>query len=436
MKVKLKIDQKWLSVERSSMEKMKRDYETWATRTLEKAKAAEDLSRLREVFYELGDRWEWDQATGEWLSSGEPLDAVGLVLRLPGIEKGKERYAVYAVMAYSKGLTDQFDHLGDKERVIIERNLETNHFKCWSTTGHGMVDLFATDLGGYDSLIDILESCYLVAQPGDHALRLELPPADDEVLALAQFMWRLAAGHKTYRLKEFDLLTMEDLEEILDFDFNRYAAAVIELERKWSELSTGVAGIAQEAVLDRIPDHIERRNEETLRKVEGLLHELWFTPPWRQRSAIRAVYEDLKTEPTPTDLETVLLPYLEELQSALEDLVEKAEYLKWKSVIDKKEFARSGIFRGLDLSNLAKQAFAVALEDVLKEHTLAYIAYPERATMKDKILRKLFGVIVLPTRLLTSFKEALLGVVKKIGAKIRGSSSRDETATKETKSAT
>lgn len=417
MKVKLKIDQKWLSVERSSMEKMKRDYETWATRTLEKAKAAEDLSRLREVFYELGDRWEWDQATGEWLSSGEPLDAVGLVLRLPGIEEGKERYAVYTVMAYSKGLTDQFDHLGDKERVIIERDTETNHLKCWSTTGHGMVDLFPTDLGSYDSLREILESCYLVAQPGDHALRLELPPADDDILALTQFMWRLAGGHKRYKLKEFDLLTMEDLEQVLDFDFNRYAHAVVMLERKWKEIDAGVAGAAQEVILDRIPDHIEQRNKETLRVIEGLLHELWFTPPWRQRGAIRAIHEELKTEPTPTTVEKELLPYLEELQSALEDLIEKAEYLKWKSVIDKKEFARSGIFRGLDLSNLAKQAFAVALEDVLKEHTLAYIAYPERATMKDKILRKLFGLIVLPTRLLSSFKEAILSTFRNIRSK-------------------
>ncbi|MFO7836762.1 MAG: hypothetical protein R6V83_08910 [Candidatus Thorarchaeota archaeon] len=419
MKVKLKIEQKWLSVEQSSMEKMKRDYETWATRTLEKAKAAEDLSRLREVFYELGDRWEWDQATGEWLSSGEPLDTIGLVLRLPGIEEGKERYVVYAVMAYSKGLTEQFDHLGDKERVIIERDVETNHLKVWSTTGHGMVDLFPTDLGGYNSIREILESCYLVAQPGDHALRLELPSADDDVLALVQFIWRLAGGHKTYRLKEFDLLTMEDLEQILDFDFNRYAAAVIQLERKWKGLNTGVAGVAQEAIMDRIPDHIERRNEETLRRVEGLLHELWFTPPWRQRRAIRFVYEDLKTEPTPTALEKALLPYVEELQAALNDLIEKAEYLKWKSVIDKKEFARSGIFQGLDLSNLAKQAFAVALEDILKEHTLAYIAYPERATMKDKILRNLFGLIVLPTRLLSSFKESLLGVFRGIRQKVK-----------------
>lgn len=419
MKVKLKIEQKWLSVERSSMEKMKRDYETWATRTLEKAKAAEDLSRLREVFYELGDRWEWDQATGEWLSSGEPLDTVGLVLRLPGIEEGKERYAVYAVMAYSKGLTEQFDHLGDKERVIIERDVETNHLKVWSTTGHGMVDLFPTDLDSYNSIREILKSCYLVAQPGDHALRLELPPADDDILALIQFIWRLAGGYKTYRLKDFDLLTMEDLEQVLDFDFNRYAAAVIQLERKWKELNTGVAGAAQEAIIDRIPDHIERRNEETLRRVEGLLHELWFTPPWRQRRAIRLVYEDLKTEPTPTAVEKALLPYVEELQAALNDLIEKAEYLKWKSVIDKKEFARSGIFQGLDLPNLAKQAFAVALEDILKEHTLAYIAYPERATMKDKILRKLFGLIVLPTRLLSSFKESLLGVFRGIRQKVK-----------------
>ncbi|MHA1943322.1 MAG: hypothetical protein ACW96M_02895, partial [Candidatus Thorarchaeota archaeon] len=70
MKVKLKIETQWLELERKSMSKMKQDYEAWERQTLQKAKDAQDLRGLREVFYQLGDRWEFDQATGAWLGSG------------------------------------------------------------------------------------------------------------------------------------------------------------------------------------------------------------------------------------------------------------------------------------------------------------------------------------------------------------------------------
>ena len=66
------------------MNKMLRSYEQWERETLKKAQEAVDLRSLREVFYELGDKWEYDQATGAWLSEGKPLDAVGMILKMPG----------------------------------------------------------------------------------------------------------------------------------------------------------------------------------------------------------------------------------------------------------------------------------------------------------------------------------------------------------------
>ncbi|MGY5876848.1 MAG: hypothetical protein RTU30_13955, partial [Candidatus Thorarchaeota archaeon] len=189
MKVKLKVDPRWLKLEQRSMSKMKKDYETWSAETLRKAQDAKDLRSLREVFYQLGDRWEWDQTTGDWLSKGEPLDAVGLILRMPGIEPNKERFVVYAVMAYSKGLTDQFDHLGDKERIIIERDTETGKMLAWSTTGHGAMDIWPINLSHFASLEDALKSGYLVAQPGDHALRIEIPTNKEGSWFLGARLW-------------------------------------------------------------------------------------------------------------------------------------------------------------------------------------------------------------------------------------------------------
>ena len=392
---------------------MMMDYKAWERETLQKAKDAQDLSDLREVFYQLGDRWEFDQATGAWLGKGEPLDTVGLILRMPGLEPNKERFVLYAVMAYSKGFTQNFDHLGDKERVIVERDSKSGKLSAWSTTGHGAMDLFPSDLSSYDSLEEALETCNILAQPGDHALRIENPKSSGFLDFMTKRLWEIAGGNEDYTVKAFDVLTVSDIEESLDFKFHRYAASVVELDRVWRKLSTGVFDSAKEKILDKIPDHIEAREKQTLRKIEGLLHLLWFKPPVQQLRALQMVHEELSTEPTPSEIQRVLLPYIGEIAYSLTDIIEKAKYLKWKSVIEKKDFSRSDVFKGLDLSALAKDALVVALEDILREHTLAYVGYPERSTMKIKVFRVFLNWFILPLRLISSFKNTVLRFLDK-----------------------
>ena len=412
MKVKIKVESKWLHVERNSMVKMQKDYEAWESATLKKAKDAKDLRSLREVFYQLGDRWEWNQATGAWLEGGEPLDTVGFILRMPGFHPSKERYVVYGVMAYSKGFTDQFDHLGDKERIIIERDIRSGKMVCWSTTGHGAMDLVPIDVSAFESIEDILQNCYLVAQPGDHALRLEIPRERVSKFDITQRMWTISSGGISFNSKEIDVLSATDIEDTLDFRFYRYAQAVIELDRVWSELNGGALDRAKEKVLDKIPDHIENKMKDALRRVEGLLYILWFKPSVIGLEPARKIYSEMQSEPTPTAIEQTIIPYLGELVYALNDIIEKAKYIKWKSVMDKKSFGKSDAFEGLDLSSMAKEAFAVALEDILQEHTLAYIGYPERGTMVDKAMRIVFGIAVLPLRLVSSFAKSARTMIK------------------------
>lgn len=414
MKVKLKIETQWLDLERKSMSKMKRDYEAWERDTLRKAKEAQDLRSLREVFYQLGDRWEFDQATGAWLTGGEPLDAVGLILRMPGLESNKERFVLYAVMAYSKGFTKKFDHLGDKERIIVEHDTKSGKLSVWSTTGHGAMDLFPTDLTTFKTFETALKSSHLIAQPGDHALRFETPYSTGLVDFFTKRLWEIAGGNKEFSVKEIDILTAKDIEDFLDFKFHRYAASVIELDKIWRKLSGGTVEKAKEKVLDKIPDHIEEKDKTTLRKVEGILHLLWFQPPAQQLSAIAKLHYELSSEPTPTEVQKVLVPYLGEIAYSLTDITEKAKYLKWKSVLDGKEFRASDVFKGLNLTAMAKEAFVVALEDILKEHGLAYIGYPERATMKNKVLRVLLNSLILPIRISYSFKTWLIRKVRGI----------------------
>ncbi|MFW9848161.1 MAG: hypothetical protein ACFFF4_03420 [Candidatus Thorarchaeota archaeon] len=411
MKVRMKVEERWLSIERKSMVKMRKDYETWESETLKRAKEAKDLRSLREVFYQMGDRWEWNQTTGAWLESGNPLDTVGFILRMPGFHPCKERYIVYGVMAYSKGFTDQFDHLGDKERIIIERDTETGKMVCWSTTGHGAMDIVPTDVSKFKSVEEILSNCYLIAQPGDHALRLEVPKSKRARWDITQRMWEIATGGVSYEAKEASMLSSDEIERKLDFRFYRFAQAVIELERIWKGLQLGTLGEAVEAVLDKIPDHIERKNQRVLKVIEGLLHLLWFKPPIRCLEPARKIYEDLKHEPTPTEVERTIVSYVGELVYSLNDIIEKAKYIKWKSVMDKKAFSESDAFEGLDLSTMAKEAFAVALEDILQEHTLAYIGYPERGTMTDKLMRIAFGIVILPLRLVSSFTKSVIAKI-------------------------
>ncbi|MHA1287625.1 MAG: hypothetical protein ACTSPB_09505 [Candidatus Thorarchaeota archaeon] len=426
MKVKLKVESKWLELEKKSMSKMKRNYEDWERETLQKAKDAGDLRELRRVFYELGDRWEFDQATGAWLAGSEPLDTIGLILRMPGLKPNKERYVIYAVMAYSKGLTQQFDHLGDKERIIVERDVKTGQIQCWSTTGHGSMDLFPTDLSSFETLENALDSSYLVAQPGDHALRIEVPGSTGFINAFIKRLWEIAGGTKSFHTKSIDMLTADNIENSLDFKFHRYATAVVELDKMWRHLTGSSVEWAKERVLDKIPDHIEERDNESLRKIEGLLHILWFKPPFKQLQPIESLYEELQTEPTPTETQRTLVPLLGELAYSLTDVVEKAKYLKWKSVIDRKSFSKSDVFKGFDLSTVEREAFAASLEDILKEHTLAYIGYPERATMKNKVMRILLGFIILPVRILQSFLETLHRPIRKLIKKKEDEPSDDE----------
>jgi hypothetical protein len=327
---------------------------------------------------------------------------------MPGLRPDKERYVLYAVMAYSKGLTNQFDHLGDKERIIIERDTKTGHILCWSTTGHGEMDVFPTDLTTFGSLSNVLTSCMLIAQPGDHALRLEVPTSSGILNMITMRLWEIAGGPQSYQTKEIDILTVDDIEKALDFRFFRYANSVIELSRIWRHLSGGTVEWAVERVLDKIPDHVEERDKRTLRTIEGLLHVLWFRPPCSQIQSIEKVYDELQSEPTPTETQRTLLPYLGELAYSLTDIIEKAKYLKWRSVVDKKSFSKSEAFKDVNLGPLVQEAFAAALDDILREHSLAYIGYPEKATMKNKFMRVIFSSVVLPLRLLSSFRVAVL----------------------------
>ncbi|MEM2142655.1 MAG: hypothetical protein QXQ81_05315 [Candidatus Thorarchaeota archaeon] len=405
MRILLRVDERWLQLERRWMKAMQARYKSWELVTLKQMREAKDLRSLRELFYQLGDRWEWGQATGTWLSEEHPLDAVGIVLRIPGLEDHRERYVVYAIMAYSRGVTRKFDHLGDKERVIIERDLSSGRMRAWSTTGHGAVDLVPTDLSQFRDIREALSSCSLVAQPGDHALRIEIPLGSPALWSTVQLMWSIANGLRGHVMRHMEVL--ENLEDDLGFEFGRFARSVIELERVWHRLKRQSRRRWTWSARNEYPPHIAQRDRQTLRVVEGLLHLLWFRPPAYSVKLVKRVVHELESEPTPTAVQRDLVGPLKEVRRSLVDVLERAKYIKWKSVIEGSELEQE-LFAGLGISRFAQEAFATALEDILKEHSLAYVGYPERMTARGKVVRFVFGTLVLPVRLFRSALSAFM----------------------------
>jgi hypothetical protein len=75
---------------------------------------------------------------------------------------------------------------------------------------------------------------------------------------------------------------------------------------------------------------------------------------------------------------------------------------------------------------MAKEAFAVALDDILREHTLSYIGYPERGTAMDKALRIVFGIIVLPARLISTFMGVVMNTLAGLIGRFRGQETSSE----------
>ncbi len=412
--MRLKIDESWLKKEIRSAYKIRQDYETWQEQALRMVKEVTDLRQLRELFYKLGDRWEWQQATGTWLSKSRPLDAVGLILRAPGLSQGRERYIVYIIMAYSKGAVAKFDHLGDKERIIIERDVTTDDLRAWSTCGHGALDLIARDLTPLNSVEQVLRKGYLIAQPGDHALRLEVPVLDRLRTELEHLLWRIAMGGRTFSIQEIETLTAREVEDVLGVRFYEYVEAVVTLERLWSRIKSDTAGSIKARAAGRISESDKPSIMRTLRMIEGLLYILWFRPPALQITPLRRAYRILSAEPTQNHIHNEILTQLQRVIRSLNDVLERTKYLKWKSVIERDSLSTGELFENLSVSLFAKEALSTAFEDIMREHTLAYIGYPERVTARGKLMRIVFGLGVLPLRIMIRCLEDVLSYILRL----------------------
>ena len=138
-----------------------------------------DIKGILEYFTKEIDKKAYYLLSHDWMEQDTSLtEKIGFTFRLPGLKKGEERYTIYILMAYSKGLIiapSSAHHPGDLERVIIltypaKKGKRTYYYL--NTAAHGYPVLFKEYLGVYDSLEDALKNCSFYFKPGDHAVGL------------------------------------------------------------------------------------------------------------------------------------------------------------------------------------------------------------------------------------------------------------------------
>jgi len=144
-----------------------------------------DLRELRQLLYEIGEDFEWEESTFQWLKKSKPYDFVCINMRMAGLEQKKERYCFWGVMSFSKAPVERFDHLGDLERVVFEKN-EKNEFMVLSTILHGVLDLYWEKIGKYEDINEVLKNpnIQFLFEPGDHSIYVDKPKLRIRMLGL------------------------------------------------------------------------------------------------------------------------------------------------------------------------------------------------------------------------------------------------------------
>jgi len=298
-------------------------------------------------------------------------------------------------MAFSKGATEKFDHLGDKERVIIEKSRD-GVLKVWSTIGHGAVDLKPARIRSFHDLGELLEHSYLVAEPGDHALRLDtIESVDSGRIVDYEMIWKLIIHGRDYEILEKNCITPEDIED-LNFNLHDYLSAVLELDK----------------LIQNVMNQIKSKKSKKL--LRQLWYIMWHIPPAKQDDYYFQMIRKIKLDSELMAIAPDLIPQIQKTVKLVVDVVERAEFIKWQSVLKPEAFWKKSAIKKLsNSSEFASEAFAVALDDILTEHSLYYIGYPEKATSKERLIQIFMGTAGIGMRILYAFALSLSSKIYK-----------------------
>ncbi|HUX99345.1 MAG TPA: hypothetical protein VMV49_07305 [Candidatus Deferrimicrobium sp.] len=395
MKIRVKIRKGELPLEVNLQKKMTEEYEIWKCEILEKARNLKDLKQLRRLMYSLGSDFDWMESTGRWLEKAKPYEIICVNLRIPGLEKledGKrtERYTMYGILAFSKAIVESYDHLGDLERVIIEKR--NKHFYAWSTVGHGFVEKWPEYFPDTHSVEEFYSKVHVVFERGDHSLVLEYPKPT-YVFYHNRLKNRLRIPHIVKMCRdcfvnrslgaefiELDVpvITHEDLETKLEIDWNGFAEAVVELDEliraEYKKLS----------FIQRIKQ-IFRKKDDPFYYLECLQTVMWNFKIILQEKYLRRLRRKLKESYDQGRINTNFWDPITKVLNKLDELIDQTHFIQWQSFLDPKRYSKKIGIRKLEgLSNVAIEAVATGLGKLLYKG-LDDIAYPEKWSEYEKI---------------------------------------------------
>lgn len=396
MKIKVKIRKGEFALEGDLQKQMSEEYESWKEDILNKARNLKDLKELRKLMYSLGEDFEWTESTGRWLTKAKPYEIICVNIRVPGLEPQTERYTLYGILAFSKAILKAYDHLGDLERVILEKR--DGHFYAWSEVGHGYTEKWPEYFPDIKSLEEFFKRVHVVFERGDHSLVLEYPKPTYVILHKL-FKNRLRVPHMMKEIRdsfvtralgteflefEVPVVTHEDLENKLEIDWNGYAEAVIALDQiihqEYQKLS----------LIQKIKD-IFRKQDDPYYYLDCLHRLLWNVPPKDQERTLRGIRKRLKDAYEQNRIDIDLWNPITLVLSKVAELIDQTEFIRWQSFSDPKRYSKKiGLRKITDLSDAAIEAIAAGLGQILSK-SLDDIAYPEKWPQRGKM--KLVGFV-------------------------------------------
>ncbi|MHA1263797.1 MAG: hypothetical protein ACTSRS_01035 [Candidatus Helarchaeota archaeon] len=388
MKVRAKIRMGEKALEADLQKKMAEGYEDWKKEILEKARNIKDLKELRKLMYQLGEDFDWIESTGRWLDEAKPYEIICVNIRVPGLEKLKngertERYTLYGILSFSKAMIKSYDHLGDLERVIVEKR--DGHFYAWSTVGHGYVEKWPEYFPNTYSLEEFYNKVLCVFERGDHSLVLDYSNPTFSILH-KYFKNRLKVPHIAKMVRdafatralgvefeelEVPVISHEDLEKKLEIDWYSFAEAVVELD-ELIQVAYKKLGFFQKI------KQIFRDKEDPYYFLDCLQRVIWNIAPKYQERYLRGLRKRLKEAYEQKRIEIDFWNPITKVLEKVSELIEQTQLIQWQSFLDPKRYSKKlGIHKIEGLSNVAIEAVATGLGKIILK-SLDDIAYPEK----------------------------------------------------------
>ncbi len=358
-----------------------------------------DIKGILEYFTKEIDKKAYYLLSHDWMEQDTSLtEKIGFTFRLPGLKKGEERYTIYILMAYSKGLIiapSSAHHPGDLERVIIltypaKKGKRTYYYL--NTAAHGYPVLFKEYLGVYDSLEEALKNCSFYFKPGDHAVGLvkdkELKTYEElkkKVFSLLgkykiirnlyqvakNFFKKMGTEKETRELYTFYLILPEEFKENLDIDFDGYLERVVYLDSLLPDLRRRSTNSKQRRILSR------------LEKI------LWRTPIAEVPDEIGSLYKKAASEKL---FSPDFLQKMREIQLYVNEILKRVSDLRKESFYDAEGYLeKKSIQKFSELSVSGKLTIPVGLEMLLKKPLYDW-GYPEKDSTIGKVERVFFSV--------------------------------------------